>query len=698
MTFHKTEEIKIKLSDVQTRIKKFEFDGNYIMVKGVSGSGKTTSAIERYKYMIEKEKIKSENILVLLLNRIQAFEWRSKLILKGSGALNITSYFGFIQNQVNKYWPLILENCKEVNQKVINPVFMTFESSQCLMHKLMEHYREKRDLLAGLNSPSERVAMDLNSNLLKAAVSDIPFDEIGERLYNSLEYKDLVKKMIFQDMNTIIGFYVKRCLEEGVLDYALSVYLYNNYLLNNEEYNYYLTRNIKHLIVDNVEEIVPSQVDFIKTLLPNTDTSLLLYNPEGGYGTIYGANPQYIRDNLLGKYREVNIEGCYTSKKVIFNLGDILEKNILYEENEKYDCGQSVEVEVITELRSDMIEKTVSKVCQLIEQGMEPKDIAVISPFIDVSLEYVLNNELEQRGYNAVNFGRKKRMIDNQFVHALIVLSCLAHDFSDIILNKDDVRIALALILDLDLVRASLLTSRVFRSRKGKTELVDLKDVRVIERIGYDYLEKYQQLKNWLEQYKSETPATIDEFFRRVYLELLINIPAANENLQICKQLIDSAESFIKVMSYFKTINNPNLEFVQVIKDGVKAAESIFDIEEKFSGNNVILATPMAFLASGKSVKVQIWTDLSSEMWMPRNIKDTENPYVITKTWHKNEIYTEEIESENQKKKLATLVQCTLKKCKEKVYLFDSRYSASGYEQEGYLSEVFLNTVNGERA
>jgi len=34
----------------------------------------------------------------------------------------------------------------------------------------------------------------MTSNLVKAAISDIPYDEIGKRLYNALEKKEEIRK------------------------------------------------------------------------------------------------------------------------------------------------------------------------------------------------------------------------------------------------------------------------------------------------------------------------------------------------------------------------------------------------------------------------------------------------------------------------------------------------------------------------
>jgi len=77
-----------------------------IILKGPTGSGKSTILLERYKYMVDKLKIPSEKILILLLNRTQSLEWRTKTVLEGSGAVLRTSYYGFIQNEIKTFFQL----------------------------------------------------------------------------------------------------------------------------------------------------------------------------------------------------------------------------------------------------------------------------------------------------------------------------------------------------------------------------------------------------------------------------------------------------------------------------------------------------------------------------------------------------------------------------------------------------------------
>jgi len=59
---------------------------------------------------------------------------------------------------------------------------LTFEASQFLVSIVLDWRRQKKGAFAGVTSFSDRLAIDMTSNLVKAAISDIPYDEIGKRL------------------------------------------------------------------------------------------------------------------------------------------------------------------------------------------------------------------------------------------------------------------------------------------------------------------------------------------------------------------------------------------------------------------------------------------------------------------------------------------------------------------------------------
>ena len=130
-----------------------------------------------------------------------------------------------------------------------------------------------------------------------------------------------------------------------------------------------------------------------------------------------------------------------------------------------------------------------------------------------------------------------------------------------------------------------------------------------------------------------------------------------------------------------------------MIKNNVKSAESIFEMEEENAENSIIFSTPLTYLSNSLTSKYMIIIGLSSDHWLPRCVKELSNPYVLTPTWNENDIYSEEIEEKNQKNNIATIMRALLKRCEEEFITFESRYSGDGYENDGILPEVFKRII-----
>jgi len=662
--------------------------GSKLILKGPTGSGKSTILLERYKYMVDKLNVPSEKILILLLNRTQSLEWRKKTVLEGSGAVLRTSYYGFIQNEIKTYYPIIAKKCSEIVNKDIKPVFLTFEAAQFLVATVIEWRRQNQGAFAGVTSYTDRLAIDITGNLVKAAISDIPYNQIGNRLYNSLENKDDLRKQIYKEADDIVVAYRKKCLKLGIFDFGMAVDLYNNYLLNDQLYRENLFSRVEHLIVDNIEECVPTEADFINILLPNLDSCLLAYNYEGGYGEAFGSNHRYVKSVLIDKVDKIEMDKSHTCQDFMVEFSDMLFDNIENLKSNKCDVGPNIERVAPFELRSEMLEGIAHRIVELIsKEGYSPSDIVVVSSYADPVTEFVIARILETHGYEVKNLARKSRLIDNPFSQALITLAQLCHPTYGSMPNRDDVKALLRMVLKIDPVRSSILAGEIV-SQRPFAKFPDIEFPGLVERIGYYNIEKYEYIRNWISDYKDrKEPLKINEFFQKVFLEILISKEVSQKDILEAKNLIDSSQSFVDVVSRFN--RNASKDFLEVVRRGIKSAESIYELEEKLTGNFVLITTPVPYLASSLKSKVTILTSLSSNNWTPRSVKEISNLHVLTKTWDEDGIYTEELEEKNQKHYLATLMRAIFKRCGDKIITFESMLSANGYENDGILVDYF---------
>jgi len=331
-----------------------------------------------------------------------------------------------------------------------------------------------------------------------------------------------------------------------------------------------------------------------------------------------------------------------------------------------------------------MLEMIGERILELLGGGnIKPEEIVLLSSYADPVTEYVVGRVIERGGYHIKNLTRKSRVIDNPFAQALITLAQLCHSEYKISPNRDDVKSLIRMILKIDPIRSSILAGEICK-QKPHASFPELTDAKLIDRVGYYNKEKYEYIKNWIDNYRNGKYLPINEFFQKVFLEILISKDISPKDILEARNLIDSAGNFYEVVSKFK--RNANKDFLDMIRRGIKSSESIFELEEKLNGDYLILSTPSAFLASSLTTKVLIISGLSSKNWTPRSMKELTNNHVLTKTWNDGMIYTEDMEEKNQKEYAALIFRQIIKRCKERLITFESNISSNGFENDGILS------------
>lgn len=661
-----------------------------LILCGETGTGKTTRLMAEYKRLIEEGRIRSEEILVLLMNRNQSLSWREKSSLSVSGRIIRTSFFGFVQEEITTFYSLVLKKAPEIKKKSIKPVFLTFESSQYLLSMLIESRRNSSEAFSTLAGRDSKIAIDISSDFVKAAAASLSYKDIGARLYSALEVQNDDKKNIFVEVDRIIESYRKRCLECGVMDFAMAMDFYNSILLKDEEYIASLKRRFKYLIVDNLEEAVPMQADFISMFLDIIDGALISYNKDGGYGSIFGGNKEYVEKKVLSKceIEKINVKP-FTCKQEMTEFSEMLFEGLMNKDKKVKLNADGVNIIRMPEtvLRSDMLEEASKTVNNLLEEGYKPSEIALVSTFADIVTEYVLESKLLKYGFKITNIARKSRFIDNKFVYALITFAYLCHPDEKIVPTKDEVRALVSMLLEIDPIRSSILAN-IICSQNPFAEFPPVENKEIISRIGYSNVNQYNFIRNWINEYRKGEPLDIDVFFQHVFTEILLVYGADEKDIIDIKRLIDSSHSFKETISRFNTID-VNKGFLSMIKNGVKSAESIFDMEERGNDNEIVLCTPMTYLSNSLEHKVILMLGISSAHWTPRCAKEISNPYVLSPTWLMGDTYTEEVEAENQKKNIAVVLKALIRRCGEKFITFESRYSSDGFENDGMLPTLF---------
>lgn len=661
----------------------------HTIYRGSGGSGKTTELLKRYHSIAKNNG--TEDILVFLSSAQNVRNFRENINLMIAGNLNIYTYFGFVNSEIKKHWPQLEANIKD-DRSVIEPTFMTIETSHFLMSNYVEKFRSKKNYFKNIKAKSVQVAVQLIDNLNLAAFNLLSLDEMKNRLIYSVN-DDMEKKKYIEESLEIMKIFRDFCIKYRLLDYSLSVSLFNNNMLKDKDYICFLKKNYKYILVDDLEKMVPSGQKFIKNIIDMGTDGYLTYNEHGGFNRFFGGNPQLSKKLFLEDAESiVYLENSFTASAESSNLEQEI-KSVIEMGKKKSVESALFKGEIDSELRGDMLIKLGKKIISLIEKGVKPEDIAVISPQIDKVLLFSLNHILGKHGYRLNNLNKSKRLVDVPFARALVILYLFYKNRTEMI-GISALQQTFSLLLELDPVRSSLLAEKIAAAGMN---LIDLDDKNIREKIGFAGSERYDYLKRWLKE-KENKKLEIEHFFQAVFSQLLSPLNPSREDIFACKQMIESVARFREAVSNFHTQNDDlSGRYIDMIYEGTLAADTLFLEETK--EEKVILSSPYKFLFSPEidGVEYMFLIDISSENWLRSIAKELVNPYIFTDQWEIKKEWNDKIDQNIRRRQLSDFLINLVNKVNNGIIFTDSFLNSMGWEQDGPLYKwIMVRRENNE--
>lgn len=650
-----------------------------IMFCGPTGSGKTSRLRDIYHKLLDGG-VSSDNIQVFVLNRRQAAWWKDHIHVTRSGSLHINTYFSFVRRELQRFWHVAEAGLTD-GQPVLEPVFLTMETAQYLMELCIEEMRRQgRFLDEGFRSRPARMAIQLTETMQIAAISRLDARDIAQRLKSAWGDKT-EPPVVYDDVRETIELYRRRCLTNRMLDYALSLELYNTVLLKNEEYQRWLRENMRYLLVDDTEEILPAAFECIMTILPHVESAAFAYCTDGGHSIFFGAHPELAKEKLMPLCTVEHLPGSYTSSDICGVWGTTLAARVWGEDAPSVE--QNIVIQHVAEdLRGTMIDQVGESILHLLATGVSPKDIAVVAPFVDKVLEHQLRYKLGLHGYALLHTSGSKRLIELPFSRALLTLLQLLHPQWQQCPTAVDTAQALAVLLDLDPIRSMLLAEYI--GEKGWTD-IDVQAVR--GRVGYAAAQDFGFLCRQLADLRE--PVSIDEIVRRIFTRLLYPLGPSAENLQGCRMLAEAARDFV-IFAQAARLDQAGWHFVQMVQRGTIAADRLSTLPADPAA--VVLTTAYALLMNkGTAFAYQYWLDVSRDAWYRSDAKELTNPHVLSLRWQEGQLWTDLLNDRLRREKTARTVQGLARRCRNGLIVAESACDSYGSEREGELAALIAD-------
>ena len=623
------------------------------LFKENSNKIKEKNIIDLYKKLLCEVNNRSESIIFIVPNSTTKLKYERNLDIEISESLNITTYIGFIKREIIKFWPLITEKCNQIKNKSILPTFIPSSLSEYIIINKVKEERNANGYFQDITATNRSISNSINNNMNKAALALIDFQSIGEKIYLSKKNRDNLMRFSYSQMDEIVAYYISRLLENSMLDNSLAIYLYNNYLLNDDVYINYLSKKFKYLIIDSLENSSNAEVDFINLLSNYTMDTYIYFNEKRDYSVFNNIDIEYIYENIIDKIKDNNEDVSRNNTE----LSDI------YLLNSKVILNDS------SQLYNEMIGEVCNKVIELVAKGVKLNEIAIISPVNNTILDYQIKSILNDNKISVFNTKKHNKIVDYPYSNALVVAACIFYDCEGYI-KEDEYISFIEILFDVNRIKAY----KIYRNKEENIE--------------------YKALKEYILSKKSENLKT-SEFLIKFYIDKMLNLKGGIHNVDTCKNIIYESEAFIeniKVLGLNKE-NNEGQIFIEVLKSTINDYYRVSDIIDLKNSDNIIIATPYSYLSYCIDRPIQIWVDIGSNAWNMKIEKDISNFIVLRKSFKENQIYTNNMEEYYKKYYLYNMIYNLLLDAKE-VYAYKSEYSVNGYIQESILYSILLKLVS----
>jgi hypothetical protein len=678
---------RAQLTDEQLTAVKWPTTGaDHRTLVGSAGAGKTTALIHRIAYLLEQS-VPGYSVLVLVPDRQTRERFRellAQVMREPHTDVELFTYFSLARRFVTLFWPLVARDAGFQHPEHA-PVFITYELAQYLMHRMVEPLVDA-GYFQGLALRPARLVSQLLDNLNRAAVNGYYYTEIGERLKGGWP-GDVDHLVYFDQAQACADAFRQECLERGVLDISLTTEVFHHQLIRNPQFWRYFTERYRHLIVDNLEEMVPTAHELVRKLMPVTDSALLAQDEGGGYRYLLGADLQGAETLATEVGSHMHVGDSFTSSTPLLELGRVVAGflDIPSRRPRVHDEALPPLRLVGRAYRSQMIEAAAEEIVQRVRDGVAPDDIAVIAPYVDGVLRFTLRDTLAEHGVPVRVMRRFQLLRDEPIVRAALTLAALAHPEWNIQPEPFDVTESLHLFIDdLDFIRARLLVQQVYDEGWGELHPAGELDADTTARIGAEPLERYAELQAWLAAYREQAQHDpLDHFLRRLFETIARRgrLPASLPpgSADTLARLIASARHFRKEASAIGVEPPLGGHYWEMVQQGVVSAQYLI---EESAENAVLLAPIHTYLLSGHHARYQFWMDAGSIDWWRPPHQVLSNPFVLSSRWPAGATWTEAIDYQTRNDILSRIVRGLCQRCRDGLFICASDMESSGSPQE----------------
>lgn len=676
-------------------------------LQGIAGSGKTSTGIERVRYLLQ-EGIPAHEILIFVPQRTLALPYDEFLRSPGLSAgteVRIATLGSIGYELVDLFWIAVAEEAG-FKDPYKTPRFLSLETAQYYMAQIVGPLISQRGYFDTVTVDRNRLYSQILDNLGKAAVVGFPHTEIGERLKSAWAGEESQRR-VYDEVQICASAFRSFCLEHSLIDFSLQTELLVQRLWQMPQVRRTLTERYRHLIIDNIEEDPPVAHDLLLEWLPETQSALIIYDTSASYRRFLGADGGSALRLKVVCETQVEFDHTFVMDDSMLSLSRAFSDSIQRQQVETDDdLSDVLHIDTHSRYYTETLKWTVDEITRLInDEGIPPGEIVVLSPYLSDALRFTLAYQLETRGVPVRSHRPSRSLREEPQAQALLTMTKLCHpDWRAFPTGFDVAQMLMSCISDLDWVRAQLLTQILYHQSEGVLHRFDEVRSEIQERITYSIGERYDQLREWIQHYiASAEVLTLDHFWSRIFGEILSqpgfgfhDQPTYEE---IAANLVDSARKFRQTIDVVPEFRTHAQLFIETVEGGI-LADQYFRSWEMDESDAVLIAPAYTFLLRNAPVDYQFWLNIGGKGWTERLYQPLTHAYVLTRDWQPDHLWTDQDEVEVNVQSLERLLLGLIRRCRKRIYLGYSELGEQGSEQRSLLLDavqrLLRRRLNGE--
>lgn len=615
----------------------------------------STESKERIKYLAKKyvdlrmSGIEEKDILVILLNsrKKNCFTEEVK---------KINPQTEFKENKILTFFGLC---------------FNAFSDNEEYILSLINSEPDKKPNLCGLEVSQYIFKQSIKNHDFNDYISKINLLHQLFRRYSLIVQNALTKEEITERsrlLNETFAVEAQKAIEDYkklTIKYNSFDYLRQNAILPLIYKNTDYFKNIKYLLADDVDEQPYVFWNFVNSLMPSLCDYFLSCDKEGstrcGYLCAYKSGV----GNFIKEYNPVEIE--IPAKNTFYEFAQRFSSAIRI--GEKTSLGNIKTKSSVKRLK--MVEDVFNDIKTLINNGVSPSDMAIITPICDDVLISALKSNKNQIKFMLLT-GNEKLNENPTVKNILLILKhCLGIKLKNTELKS--------------------LFINLFKIPYKKCEYVIKFYEKNAEFSDYDFenpthdfaYKKFKTIVNSLKKTNNSLTEQIKAIYENITKEFEITPDNGKYDF-----LVKEAKSFETAFS--TTVNNITKEFLIQIENSIISENPVDNF--KINKNAVIVSTPQKIIDYSVETKYELWLDISSNEWVKEDTGMLYNAWVFNRDWEKNE-YTLSDEMELTNDKTARIIRKLILGTEKEIRFYSSLYDNNGNENFGGL----LNFIKQEK-